>query len=112
VLVRGELPDARSVARVHADKAVIGSEKDESAGGCHEAAPQNPAADLDFPCRLSRLEVEGFENLSGSARARRTARGSAIKRLAGFPPLIVFRIDRARFFRKHVEEAGDRAECG
>ena len=65
---------------------------------------------MDVPRGFSRLEIERFECPSGCAAARRSTRHTAVERFAGFPPLIVFRVDRARFFREQIKEAGHRAE--
>src|SRR5262249_62024981 len=90
----------------------IGAEETQPAGGCKEAAAQVAAADVNFPRRFAGLNVERLEKFSRRAGARRSTRDAAVERLAGFPPLVVLRVDRARFFGEQIKEAGRGAEGG
>ena len=64
VLPGVEVPQRLSVVRVRRDKrAVAIAIEDQAAGGRHQAAAQNPAADVrDLPGRFSGLNVDRFRN--------------------------------------------------
>src|SRR5437588_1195705 len=109
-LVGVELPEPFSVAGIGCDEALVCSVENQPAGSGHEAAAENAASYLNLPRRFSRLDVERFERSPACARARHPTRDTAVERLAGFPLLIVLRVDRARFFREQIKEASHRAE--
>src|SRR5438552_17897818 len=76
--------------------------ENQPAGRGHETASQDAASDVRYlPNRFPGLNVDGLEQLAGCRVAPRAA---AVERLTHLPPVVVLRIDRARFFCEHVEQ--------